>query len=152
MGRAATRSAPGRRRRRGRRGVWARLVLPAALALAALQGCAAPEAGGAPASRLGKITFVAEPLAPPAQGSNTFDVQLSWRESGEPVEGVALRASAMMPSMGHQPTDEPRVEETGPGLYEVSGVVFSMPGLWEVRYRAVGSSLLDEAAFQYRVE
>jgi YtkA-like len=56
-----------------------------------------------------------------------------------------------MPSMGHEATAVPEVKEIEPGLYEVSGVVFSMSGTWEVRYRAARSSIQDEAAFRYQV-
>jgi hypothetical protein len=142
-----TRGAPGRR---------AALSLLAALSVAALSGCsAAPEGGEGEArtivGRRGAIEFSVTPLAPPAEGANTFQVRLVERGSQSPVEGAELRVVALMPSMGHEATTAPRVEEIAPGLYEVTGVVFTMPGTWEVRYRTAGAPVEDEAAFRYEV-
>jgi hypothetical protein len=55
-----------------------------------------------------------------------------------------------MPSMGHEATSEPGVEEVEPGVYEVTDVVFSMSGTWQVRFRAA-APVQDEAAFDYEV-
>ncbi|MGK4005371.1 FixH family protein [Sorangium sp. So ce1036] len=150
-------SSPSRRRR----GALGRVALLGALALAgpggaALGGAALGGCGGAegPEERegaTGVIAFEVEPLRPLAEGENAFRVRLSWPGSNDPVEGIALRVSSLMPTMGHASPAEPRVEEVEPGVYEVTNVVFSMPGLWEVRYRAVGADVSDEAAFQYEI-
>lgn len=124
--------------------------------LAGLSGCGAADDGGAGqeltvVGDLGAIEFVATPLARPAEGPNTFRVSLFEHGSRAPIDGAALRIHVVMPSMGHEVTAEPEVEEVSPGLYEVTDVVFTMPGTWEVRYRAERSALHDEAAFRYEV-
>lgn len=144
------------RRAPARREALARLAALAALSVAALSGCSGEPAEGEGEARTvvgrrGAIEFSVTPLAPPAEGSNTFQVRLVRRGSQVPVEGAELRVVALMPSMGHEATAEPHVEEIAPGLYEVTGVVFTMPGTWEVRYRTARAPVEDEAAFRYEV-
>ena len=128
----------------------------ASVVLVALQGCGATDGGGEGQSSSvvgarGAMEFVVTPLATPAEGPNAFRVALFDHGSRAPVEGAALRIHAVMPAMGHEPTVVPQVEEVSPGIYEITDVVFTMPGLWEVRYRAERSELHDEAAFRYEV-
>lgn len=144
-----------------RRGALARVALLGAIACAGLGGAGLGGAvlggcGGTeePAEREGvtsALVFEVEPLTPLAEGENAFRVRVFRRGSNDPVEGLALRVYTLMPTMGHTAPVEPRVEEVAPGVYEVTNVVFSMPGLWEVRYRAVGADISDEAAFRYEI-
>jgi hypothetical protein len=134
----------------------AALAAFALLAPAALPGCGAEDGAGegqegTVVGYRGALDFEATPLAPPAAGANAFRVRLAEHGSGAPLEGAALRVRAVMPSMGHEAPAEPEVEEISPGLYEVTDIVFTMPGTWEVRYTAERSSIHDEAAFRYEV-
>jgi hypothetical protein len=139
---------------RGRRASCLRAL--ALLALAALSGCGAEDAAGREndgtvLGNLGILEFTVTPLSPPAAGPNAFHVRLIQQRLQAPLAGASLRVHAMMPSMGHEATADPHVAEIEPGLYEVTDIVFSMAGTWEVRYRAERSSLQDEAAFRYEV-
>jgi hypothetical protein len=149
------------RRRGGAPGASARVVFSsvavvASVLLTALSGCGAADAGGegqelTVVGTMGAIEFVATPLAPLAEGPNAFRVGLFEHDSRARLEGAALRIHVMMPSMGHEATVEPGVDEVSPGVYEITDVVFTMPGTWEVRYRVKRSTLHDEAAFRYEV-
>ncbi|WP_437640206.1 FixH family protein [Sorangium sp. So ce854] len=138
-----------------RRGAWARGAALAALALAALQGCGAPLAGEDSGSRMGvgrngRIEFAVEPTQPIVWGRNTFHVRLTWTDSSNPVKRVKLRVHSRMLSMAHGGSSHDG-KEIEPGLYEVSDVPFSMGGLWNVQFRALDASLIDEAEFEFEV-
>ncbi|WP_437759455.1 FixH family protein [Sorangium sp. So ce1389] len=132
----------------------------AALALLVLglaQGCGAPHAGQGEDSgsregvgRNGRVEFAVEPTEPIGRGKNTFHVRLTWTDSRNPVKRIRLRALAMMLGMAHGSSTH-EGKEIEPGLYEVADVPFSMGGLWDVQFRALASSLIDEAAFEYEV-
>ena len=123
--------------------------------IAALSGCLAegPGEGTDPRTVVGAegaVEFTVTPLAPPAEGPNDFRLELRGLGTRAPIRGAALAVSAVMPSMGHEATSEPVVEEVEPGVYEVTDVVFSMSGTWQVRFRAA-APVQDEAAFDYEV-
>lgn len=125
----------------------------AALALAGCGGSGDGEADGplAVSGRFGALEFEAEPLAPPSAGPNALRIALRELDSGEPFAGASLKATAIMPSMGHESPTEALSEEPEAGMYEVTNLVFTMAGRWEVRCRAERGSLVDEAAFTYEV-
>jgi hypothetical protein len=129
------------------------LALVASVAALSLAACGGE--GEAPdsisAGAFGRLEFAADPLEPPAAGENAFLVTLRELASDEPVTGASLVTSAVMPSMGHVAPEGVVVEEIGGGIYEVKNLVFSMPGRWEVRYRAMKGEITDEAAFRYEV-
>jgi hypothetical protein len=141
------------RKRRGHPGCLHALVV---LTLAAALGCGAEDRPGderetTVLGNFGALEFTATPLAPPVAGRNAFHLGLYRHSSQAPLDGASLKVHAMMPSMGHEATAEPHIDEIEPGLYAVTNVVFSMAGTWEVRYRAERASLHDEAAFRYQV-
>ncbi len=63
-------------------------------------------------------------------------MQVQWRDAaGQPVDLAGdFRVVLFMPDMGHgsSPTKIAKPAETV-GLYKVSKIYFTMPGLWEVR-------------------
>jgi hypothetical protein len=86
------------------------------------------------------------PLPAPVlqQGS----AQLAWQVSGEPItvgrhvalevqvcppDAVLLRVDAVMPEHRHGMNYRPSVKALGPGRWRVEGLLFHMPGRWELR-------------------
>lgn len=137
-----------------RRAASACAALIAALAVLSPVGCGSRDAEPDAGNRLdvgvnGRIEFAVESTEPIKRGFNTFHVRLTWTDSGNPVQRVKLRVYASMTSMGHGSVHEGK--EIEPGLYEVADVPFGMGGLWDVQYRALASSLIDEAAFEFDV-
>jgi hypothetical protein len=117
-------------------------------------GCAGAPAGsenGPTAGALGRVVFDVEPLEGPSEGKNAFRVALEEIATGAPLVGAAITVRPRMPSMGHTALEEPTVIEDGGGIYQVSNVIFSMPGTWEVYFRVSQDSLIDEALFSYDV-
>jgi hypothetical protein len=121
---------------------------------AALPGCAGEdpsESPGLAAGAFGRVMFHVQPVSGPSEGENQFQLRLEEIASGMPIEGAVITVRPRMPAMGHSVTVEPRVVETGGGAYDVAGVIFSMPGAWQVYYRVEQNTLMDEALFSYDV-
>ena len=125
------------------------------LLAALLSGCGADGAPGeAPTdSALGeneRFVFIVEAERPPSSGANGFRLTLKDVATGEPIQGASVDVYALMRSMGHDNATAV-VKELHGGAYEVEDLVLTMPGLWEVRYRASQGAATDEAAFVYDI-
>ncbi len=55
------------------------------------------------------------------------------RSDGEPLQSQ-LSVDSRMPEHGHGMKREVRIVELEPGRYEVSGMLFHMPGYWEIYF------------------
>jgi hypothetical protein len=106
------------------------------------------------------LPAVACPLAAPVMQKG--DVQAAWKVNGAPIavghhfaidvqvcpEGAVLaRVDASMPEHRHGMNYRPSVKPLGEGRWRVEGLMFHMPGRWELRLdvRAAGATqqLLD---------
>ncbi|WP_437602968.1 FixH family protein [Sorangium sp. So ce590] len=140
---------------RERRGARARRAALAALAVLLLQGCGSSDREPDPGDRQdvgvnGRIEFAVQSTEPIKRGPNTFNVRLTWTDSGNPVKRIKLRVYARMLSMGHGSGHDG--VEIEPGLYQVANVPLSMQGAWDVECRALAASLIDEAGFTFEVQ
>jgi hypothetical protein len=75
-----------------------------------------------------KVVLKKSDVAPPAQGLNTWTLEIT-DASGQPVAGADVQASSRMPDHTH-PATKKTGTETGAGVYDVVPY-FSMPGYWE---------------------
>jgi hypothetical protein len=75
-------------------------------------------------------------------GVNRVDLIIHNREDQD-VAGARITVEPWMPSMGHGVMERPVVNEKGGGLYNVSNVIFSMTGDWELRIEITSESTTD---------
>lgn len=68
----------------------------------------------------------------PVALSKPFGLSLTFCDA--PVQ--AARVDAIMPAHQHGMNYQPKVAETGPGQFAAEGLVFHMPGLWQIRVEA----------------
>lgn len=61
-----------------------------------------------------------------------FELELELAAAGAPALGLDVRASGWMPDHGHGTNYQARTTELGEGRYRVRGLLFHMPGLWEI--------------------
>ena len=132
------------------------------LGLASWVGCAttqdAQEVGGmhAPMTQhyegsVFKVTengeFSVEALFPDGKvemGVNKVDLIIHNKQDKD-VTGAQIVVTPWMPSMDHGVMEKPVINEKGGGLYNVSNVVFSMTGAWELRLEITSGSTTDTA-------
>ena len=101
-------------------------------------------------SQTGAYTFYVCDAATPARGFNTFSY-LVVDKSGSPVDGLTFTVEPWMPDMNHGSPGTPAVAAYGDGLYQVSNVVFTMAGLWQLR-TAVSAPTSDSANPQFNID
>ena len=71
---------------------------------------------------------------PPETGDNAWTLE-ARSGSGEPVEGGTVVVNAFMVDHGHGSPAQQGIEVEAPsGVYEVSPILLSMPGYWELTF------------------
>ena len=50
-----------------------------------------------------------------------------------PADATLTRVDATMPEHRHGMNYRPSIQQLGPGLWRAEGLMFHMPGLWEMR-------------------
>ena len=114
------------------------LMLPAIVC-----GCSHPpaappqESGYAVTSNDGtyQLVFSPEPQAIPLNEMFSLDIHVYDGADRRPVSGdVRLDVDAGMPEHRHGMTTRPRVTPTGGGAFTADGLLFHMPGFWEIYF------------------
>jgi len=105
-----------------------------AIALGLLAGCG----GGSPAGRsvvsnggTYTVAFETMPASIPLNEPFTVVFKVSAR-SGAAVEGARLEIDARMPAHGHGMNRAPKLSKTPDGSNRAEGMLFHMPGHWEM--------------------
>lgn len=75
-------------------------------------------------------------------GVNNVDLIIHDKQDKD-VAGALVTVEPWMPSMGHGVMEKPVVNEKGGGLYNISNVVFSMTGDWELKIRIISGETTD---------
>jgi hypothetical protein len=67
-------------------------------------------------------------------------------EGSPPSDEVSwtLRVEGWMPGHGHGMLRQPQVDELGEGRYRVRGMLFHMPGLWELRVLVIETRIEED--------
>ncbi len=114
------------RRARFTTGLALLLVVPAA---AATIDCTLPEWAAQPISSGPlRLAWRAEPA--PIQVSRVFRLQVAVC----PLDAHLTRVDATMPEHRHGMNYRPSLQPRGPGRWEVDGLLWHMPGRWELRF------------------
>lgn len=75
-------------------------------------------------------------------GVNRVDL-IIHNKYDQDVTSARITVTPWMPSMGHGVMEKPVLNEKGGGLYNVTNVVFSMTGDWELRLEITSGSTTD---------
>jgi hypothetical protein len=79
-----------------------------------------------------QATFVSSDPAPPIKGNNTWVLTFTDLE-GQPLSGLGIVATPMMPDHGHgTPIAAVVTELETPGQYEITPVNLFMAGYWQI--------------------
>jgi DNA-binding beta-propeller fold protein YncE len=73
-------------------------------------------------------------------------------DDAKPAEGVRLLVSAGMPEHQHGMTTQARVMPLGPGRWDVGGLLFHMPGYWELRFDVARDTVVERAQLEFLLE
>jgi hypothetical protein len=81
---------------------------------------------------------------PPLRDPFGMDVRVTAVAGGAPFEGT-LRADAAMPQHGHGMNVAPTMKQVAPGAYRVDGMLFHMPGYWELYFDLSREGIMERA-------
>jgi hypothetical protein len=131
-------------------------ALLAAMALAAsahaAEPCGAALAGRAHAVESSRyvVTYVTAPDPVPVGQHFTVDFAVCPR--GDAAAPQSVRIDAAMPEHRHGMNYRPGVTVTSPGVYRAEGMLFHMPGRWDVTFDVVTASRTERLTSTLRVE
>ena len=146
-----------------------------AIALATLVACSAPRppveaAPAAAADRVeeashrpirhavasgGRSVVAYHPDPDPIPLNEPFEVELRIAHAADParpVEGAQVYVTGWMPDHEHGMATLPETTELGGGTYRARGLLFHMPGDWELRVDVVVEREPERATFEVRLE
>ncbi len=72
--------------------------------------------------------------------------------SGKGLDGLKLKVDAGMPEHNHGMSVKPKLKALGKGRYEVRGLLFHMPGYWEVYLDTPYQDKLERTTFGMTLE
>ena len=140
------------------------------LILLGVSGCAtAPQSGpvaknvsvdvsnlpirGVSNDRAYSVAFKTDPLPIPLNEPFSIEVVVCRGQGfAELADSVELRADAAMPQNRHGMNVDPEVISLGPGRFRVTGMVFHMPGSWELYFDVTDGPLTERAQFAVELE
>jgi hypothetical protein len=100
-----------------------------------------------------RVSFKPKPNPIPLVEAFEIDVQVRRHPSGEPVGPVvSLKVDAAMPEHRHGMTTQPRVTRGEGGWFHVDGMMFHMPGHWEIYFDVIEGAVSERATFEIEME
>lgn len=120
-----------------------------------LTGCAmTPDATDAVLSADGAYRVSYETSPEPIPLNQTFDITVKVVDarSGQPPEAIELAVDGRMPHHRHGMNRVPIIEDLGAGNYLVRGMLFHMPGEWELHFDVSSGGTTERAQVDIELE
>jgi hypothetical protein len=95
------------------------------------------------------VTIAHDPITP-TTGQNSLVLTLD--STTHAVDGLSVSVVPWMPGHGHGSNATPWVSDDGAGVYRVTNVVYTMPGLWQARVTLEGDGVEDAIVFEFQVQ
>ena len=91
------------------------------------------------------FTLTEEPFA--------IDVSVALRDKPDtPVEGLTIKIDAAMPEHSHGMNVAPKLESSADGSYTARGLLFHMPGRWELYFDITRAGVTERAQVSIDLE
>lgn len=95
-----------------------------------------------------RVRYVSSTPAPPAEGDNTWTVQLTDTSDTPLADGAVTEVKPWMPDHGHGTTVEPTMSDMdGESMVDVNDIDFRMPGVWTLTFTVETGGQIDTATF-----
>ncbi|PIQ28347.1 hypothetical protein COW36_04060 [bacterium (Candidatus Blackallbacteria) CG17_big_fil_post_rev_8_21_14_2_50_48_46] len=93
------------------------------------------------------------PLPDPIPLNQHFRLKLTVQDAqNKVVENAKIYVDADMPTHNHGMTVKPKVKDLGKGIFEVRGMLFHMPGFWEIYVLVDHAGKKEKAVFGVTVK
>ncbi|TWT40340.1 hypothetical protein RAS1_40480 [Phycisphaerae bacterium RAS1] len=105
-----------------------------------------------------RVRYRPRPQPIPMNAPFALDVEIepiskdAGRAGGAERSDVMLNVDADMPEHGHGMNTKPIITRTGPGRFTVGGLLFHMPGYWEVYLDITRDNRTERAQFDVTLE
>jgi hypothetical protein len=130
-----------------------RLALPLfALASANAAACGESLAGARTTVERGDYTIVYVTVPHPVPTDRHFVVEFAACARGTAPAPQSVRIDASMPEHRHGMNYRPTVTAIGPGRYRAEGLLFHMPGRWELTFDVITGTTTTRLASALRVD
>jgi len=107
----------------------------------------APPAKRQVESNAGSYVVTFEPKPSPIPMNEKFDLRFTVAPKSGSADGLAVQVDARMPAHGHGMNYVPRVARTPDGSYTAEGMLFHMPGHWELYFDISRGGKSERAQF-----
>jgi len=100
-----------------------------------------------------RVTWRADPDPIPLNEGFSIDVWIE--DAADPerqLESISLAVDAAMPDHGHGMNRKPRVTRNSDGSFRVVGLMFHMPGYWELYLDVLRGAIRERAQFAVELE
>lgn len=98
-----------------------------------------------------RVSFTSKPSPIPMNEPFTLDVVVQHEGNGD-AENLNLAVDAAMPDHQHGMNTQPRVLKRGGGRFTVEGMLFHMPGHWELYFDITDAAVAERAQFDVNLE
>jgi len=116
---------------------------------------AANESKRAAVSSWGSFYVVYRPTLDPIPLNQMFGLSVNVYEANDharPVADTMITVDARMPEHNHGMTLQPQVTADGAGNFRVDGMLFHMPGRWELYVDVARGTELERATFEITLD
>lgn len=130
-------------------------ALAGALALAAAPlawGCGAQLRGTTDRVENARYEIVFAPIPAPIEAGKHFSLEVVVCPRAGALPPVALRVNALMPEHRHGMNYRPTIVARGAGSFRADGLMFHMPGRWEIQFDVVTASGTERLAATTELE
>ncbi len=99
------------------------------------------------------VAYTRTPDPIPLNKMFTLSVSVgSAQDRARALTGIELHADAAMPEHDHGMNTRPKVKTNPDGTFTVRGMLFHMPGRWELYLDVVRAGITERAQFEVRLE
>jgi len=98
------------------------------------------------------ITFSTLPEAVPLNESFALDIDIAPRSGGKMRADATLEVDAIMPEHGHGMNVQPAIKSLGGGRFRAEGLLFHMPGKWELHFDITRDGITSRAQTEIVLE
>lgn len=93
-----------------------------------------------------RVSYTPEPDPVPLNQYFRLKVQVQ-NSQNQLLDDVNIAVDAGMPEHNHGMNSQPEVKKLGPGVFEVRGLLFHMPGYWEIYVDVMQDGRKERAIF-----
>lgn len=98
------------------------------------------------------VRYFTQPSPIPLNEMFAINVHIINTRTNEPADDVSLSVDGRMPEHRHGMNVDPIVTKTGPGTFRVEGMLFHMPGRWEIHFDLTRGGMTERAWYEVFLE